>query len=240
MKKIIYLILKFGIYSCKERESKIEVIDDENLTQHQVDSILTDFKFEYDHPVFIDSTNLVLLPITTSLLEWKRTTSFDGYSSDDLPRYWNILFYNKISGITNLLTESKLRISNYSANIKQTGNILKKSILYEIGDTDYNKDSKLDNKDPEQLFISKNNGTGLKRLSPVNEDLEFYTIIPNSNQIIVRTRRDVNADLEFNREDELIWYKIDLNTDSKPVEMVDSLKRKKIENVYFEQWLKKK
>jgi len=38
---------------------------------------------------------------------------------------------------------------------------LKKKILYEIGDIDFNEDGKLNNRDPEYLFSSDNNGTNL-------------------------------------------------------------------------------
>lgn len=243
MKKLIYLVLIITICSCGDREPKIEMIEDENLTQHQIDSILTAFKFEYDSPVFIDSTSQILLPITTKPLE--RTKSYskyssDGYYSDNYPEYWNILFYNKDSGETKLLTESKLQISGYEVNLKKAGPILSNSILYKIGDTDYNKDNKLNYKDPIQLFISKIDGSNFKRLSPINEDLESYTVIPNSDKILVRTRRDTNTDSEFKIDDEQIWYMIDLNSESSPIEVANAVQRKKIENLYFKQWLKKK
>lgn len=244
MKNLICLLLVFGIFSCGKKSTRTETIEDENLSQHQIDSILTDFKFEYDQPVFIDSTSQILLPITTVPLErskkFSRLSSEDWYYSEDYSRYWNILFYNKDSGKTQLLTESKLRISEYIVNLKKTGVVLSKSILYKIRDTDYNKDKKLNHLDPEYLFISKTNGSVFKRLSPLHENLESYTLIPNRDQILLKTRRDSNNDLEFNWEDEQIWYVIDVSSDTKPVEIIDAAKRKKIENLYFEQWLKKK
>ena len=90
------------------------------------------------------------------------------------------------------------------------------------------------------MFISNVDGTELRRLSPKNENLQSFTIIPKSDQIIIRTTRDIDKNYEFDREDDAIWYRIDLRTESSPIEMVDSIVRKKIENLYFEQWLKKK
>lgn len=243
MKKLLFFLLIIIIYSCNKERQKIEIIEDENFTQHQIDSILTDFKFEYAKPVFIDSTPHILLPITTQLAERKKAFSrynSDGYSWADYPKYWNILFYNKSSNQTRLLTESKMRITDYVVNIKETGEILSKSILYKIGDIDYNKDKKLNHDDPEHLFISNTDGTQLKRLSPKNEDLVSYTLIPNSDQILIETIRDTDSDLEFKPDDEKIWYLIDLSSGSKPTEIINSGLRKKIENLYFEQWLKKK
>ncbi|MCE7992527.1 MAG: hypothetical protein HEP71_11120 [Roseivirga sp.] len=240
MKNLLLLLLSAAILSCTSREQSTPLIDAENMTQEQIDSVLTEFKFEYTQPVLIDSSDHVLLPITTRLLERRRTYDRENYYDNDYPRYWNILFYNKASGETSLLTESKFRISDFKVNMEDKGPMLAHSILYEITDLDYNKDGKLSGQDPEHLFISNTDGSDLRRLSPINEDLESFTLIPNSDQLIIKTRRDKNGDLKFNTEDETIWYRIDLQGDSTPLEMVDSVDRKKIENLYFDQWLKKK
>lgn len=240
MKNLIPLFLFVLILSCSSRKQSSPLIDGENLTQEQIDSVLTEFKFEYDQPVLIDSSEHVLLPITTELLDRRREYSREGYYNDDYPRYWNILFYNKATGNTRLLTEAKYRISDFTVNMRDKGPLLTHSILYEITDLDHNKDGKLNDQYPEHLFISKTDGSDLRRLSPVNEDLESFTLIPYSDQLIIKTRRDTNGDLNFNSEDETIWYRIDLQADSQPIEMVNSADRKKIENLYFEQWLLKK
>jgi len=240
MRTTFFAILAIAIYGCGYDQPDTQLFEEEELTQAQIDSVLTEFNFEYTNPVFIDSSDHVLLPITTRLIEKRAKYSSDGYWSEDYPRYWNILFYDRSNGETKLLTENKIRVSDYSINIKGAGTILQNRILYRIADTDFNNDQKLSGDDPEHLFISKTDGTGLKRLSPLNENIESYTIVPNTDQLIVRTKRDVNGDLKFDREDEAVWYRIDLQSDSIPVEMVDSLDRKRIENLYFKQWLIKK
>jgi hypothetical protein len=170
--------------------------------------------------------------------------SKDGYYSDDYPRYWNVLFYNRETGENQLLTEEKIRISQIHAirdEYEEGSKIMKNKVLYEIGDIDYNKDKKLNNNDPEYLFSSEIDGKNLKRISPLNEDLQYFEVIPKSEQILIRTLRDINRDSIFNREDESIWYKAELvNQDWKIDEIIDSIGRKRIENLYFEQWLKKK
>ena len=228
------------ILSCGEKNQPIENIETENLTQHQIDSILMDFNFDYNNPIFIDSTKQVLLPITTQFQESRKLISKDSYYSDNYPRYWNILFYNSETGETNLLTESKMRISDFDVNLRNVGQILSKSILYKIRNDDFNKDHKLNSYDPLYLFISDNRGKELIQISPKNENLISYSIIPESDELIFRTKRDSNKNLEFDREDDLIWYKINLKLNYKPIEIVDSIKRKKIKNLYFEQWLRKK
>jgi len=80
----------------------------------------------------------------------------------------------------------------------------------------------------------------LKRVSPLNEKLLYFKVVSKSNQILIRTLRDINRDSIFNAQDESIWYKAELtNQEWKINEMIDSTGRKKIENLYFDQWLKK-
>jgi hypothetical protein len=240
MKKLIYFIVLISLYaSCNKSNPKIGVIEGKDLTQTQIDSIIDEYNFVYDDLTFIDSTSQVLFPITTQKnYRGKRYSSYE-YEAEDYPRYWNILFYDNISNETNLLTNSKIRISSFKCNIKAGGLILKKRILYKIGDTDYNQDKRFNMEDPLHLFVSKIDGTELTRLSPLNEDLESYTIIPDTDKIIFRTRRDVDSDLDFDKEDELIWYQIDLSVENSLKEIVKTTDRKLIEKLYFEQWLVK-
>lgn len=244
MKQLIGILLIIGILSCQESKSRIEFIDIKDLTSEQVDSILTEFKFQYETPIVLDSTNQVLIPISTELLERRTKLSKDGYYSDDYPRYWNVLFYNRETGANRLLTENKIRISNIYANrenLEADDKIMSKKVLYEIGDIDFNKDKTLNDKDPEYLFSSEINGMNLKRISPLNEDLQYFEVIPNSEQLLIRTLRDVNRDSIFNTEDESIWYRAKLETQEWALtEIINSIGRKRIEKLYFEQWLKKK
>ena len=163
--------------------------------------------------------------------------SSNDYGTEDYPQYWNILFFNSENDTSNLLTQSKFNISSFDCNIKNTGPILKNSILYRIGDLDYNKDKRINYDDPIHLFISKIDGSELTRLSPINENLESYRIVPNSDKIIFRTKRDIDSDLDFDNEDELIWYQINLSEQNSIKEIVSPTERKLIEKLYFKQWL---
>ncbi len=241
MKRILYILVTLLLISCGQKDLKEENTITQELTQKQIDSVLTNFRFEYNSPIYIDSTSQVLLPIVTrnenSRSSIKSSSLYS--SSEGRSIYWNILFYNSETGKTNLLTEEKMNISDFNYNLKETGKILSKSILYKISTKDFNKDSKLNYLDPHNLYISNNQGIELRRISPENEHLETYSIIPESDQIIFKTRRDTNNDLKFDYDDELIWYKVDLTLSSMPEEIIDSTKRKKIETLFFNQWLKK-
>lgn len=247
MKKIFGILVFMVFLSCEENRSVAEVGEAENLTPAQIDSVLAKFKFQYDSPIILDSTNQALIPISTEFLKTRKRYSKDGYYSDEYPRYWNVLFYNLETGENRLLTESKYRISVIYANANprsdyhKRSKILQEKVFYEISDIDFNKDNKLDGDDPEFLFVSEINGDGLKRISPINEDLQYFEIIPKSEKLLIRTLRDVNQDSLFNKKDEYIWYMAELkNNDWTIKEMIDSMQRRKIENLYFEQWVKKR
>lgn len=244
MKQLISILLLIGILSCKESIQGIESIDSKDLSSVQIDSILTEFQFKYESAIILESSDQVLIPISTDLPERRNRFSKDGYYSNDYPRYWNVLFYNMKTGESRLLTEDKIRISHIHAVTEgnDEGNkLMHNKILYEIGDIDFNKDKKLNDGDPEHLFSSEINGMGLKRVSPINEDLQYFEVIPKSDQILLRTLRDINQDSIFSPEDESIWYKADLiNQEWKITEIIDSTGRKRIENLYFKQWLTKK
>ncbi|MDY8135398.1 hypothetical protein [Aquimarina sp. 2201CG5-10] len=240
MKKLINFIAFILILSsCNQSNPRIGIVEEKDLTQTQIDSILNEYNFVYDDLTFIDSTNQVLFPITTQKSYNRKRYSSSGYEAEDYPRYWNILFYDNVNDKTNLLTNYKIRISDFRCNIKNSGPILRNRILYKIGDTDYNNDKRLNFKDPLHLFVSNIDGSKLTRLSPLNENLETYKIIPNTDKIIFRTIRDVNSDLDFDNEDELIWYQIDLSITNSLKEIVKPTDRKLIEKLYFEQWLVK-
>jgi len=241
LKSLLYFTILLLLFACESDKTTIEVLDRENITQQQIDSVLAEFKFKYASPIFIDSSENILIPITTTAPSKKRwKSSYDSYESYSYSEYWNILFYNQNTDESKLLTESKFNISNYYVNLENVGNLLSKKILYNIRDIDYNQDNKLNNEDPEFLFISNTDGSELKRLSPLNENVISHTIIPNSNKILIQTVKDKNNDSVFNNENEVFWYKIDLDEKNTLTEIVDASTRKKVENLYFNQWLKKK
>ncbi len=242
MKYFLCVALTFVIYSCSKKKHRVETIEIENLTTQQIDSILTKFNFQYESPIVLHSTNQVLIPISTKLLKRKKTLSKEGYNSDDYPRYWNVVFYNIETGEHQLLTERKVRISEIYFNTDENNrqhNIMKDKVIFEIGDDDYNNDGKINSNDPEYLFCSDLNGMNLTRISPKDEDLQDFKIISKSNEILIKTLRDSKEDSVFNSEDESILYKATLSNQKWTLkEVIDSIGRQNIENLYLKQWVK--
>ena len=242
MNKLIAFAMLLALCACQQPEPPVVEIDDENLTPEKIDSILMEYNFTYEDPVFLKSSKQVLIPISTDLLEKRKYSRSDSYYySEEEPRYWNLLFYNPETGTTRLLTDKKWSISNFDTNMEETGPILARSIIYQITTRDYNHDGKLNDLDPEHLFVSGPDGTNLQQLSPPKEDFSYYKIIPETDQLIIKTIRNTDDKPEFSSDDEFIWYKAEVKNGAwQTVEIIDSTLRKSIANLYFEKWLKKK
>lgn len=244
MKQLLGVLILLAVMSCGDKSTKFETIDEDKMTSEQIDSVLAQFSFAYQNPIVSDSSDQILIPISTWKSNKRTSYSKSGFYLEDFPRYWNVLFYNRKSGETRLLSEDKIRISNIHANQQDENETKNKTmrgkVFYTIAETDFNRDRQLTGKDPNYLFSSDEDGKNLKRISPINEYLQYWEVVANTNQILIRTLRDVNNDSTFTKEDEAILYMAELNNREWEIsEVIDSIGRKRIESLYFDQWLKK-
>lgn len=239
MKNLLYAFLAFFLIACDNSPTS----NDRNTKTPNASKISNDIdnrvQLSFDSPSIVDSTEYLLLPIKppTNATKSKDLALRGSYGSGAYQWHWNLLFFNRSTQASHLLTESKIIITSYTTNVLNAGPIFSKSILYNIRDTDYNGDGKLEYKDPEQLFISDLDGKNLRKLSPANEALQSYTIIPHTDQFYFSTLRDKNQDLEFKGvADETIWYFMDLAKGTQPIEMVNTQIQQKIMDLYDKQW----
>lgn len=238
-----FVIMSLLIISCQRNglnntNNRTPISSDETP-----DDILKDYSFSFEHPIIIDSSDYLLFPISTRLIAKRKLYSSDGYRTGDFPRFWNILFHNRQTGQSKLLSTAKMRISTIHTTTKNYDfgtddhEILPGKILYEMSTTDYNKDGLLDNKDPDYLYISDLDGSHLNRLSPPNEDLIYFEVHSHSGQIIVQTLSDTNDDLLFTNDDESKWYILDNKEDQWHInDIIDTTTYQDIKQLFFEQW----
>jgi len=244
MKNVLLItFVLFSVFGCQNnRNEKSQDINRDNLTQKEIDSVLDKINFTYHHPVVIDSSDIIMIPIGTEIQRGKIKYRYDSESYDkyNYSKYWNFTFNNTATQTTNLLTTKKSYITDYLANKKEVGKVASSSIFYEIADIDYNNDDLLNYEDPQHLFISNNDGSNLIRLSPKNEDLLNWTIIAHTDQVIINTKRDTNNDSKFDHKDAEIFYLLDLKTPEIISEIINSENRNTIEQLYFDSWLSTK
>lgn len=250
MKKLIpFLLLTFCLSSCfySSKKNKSKRIYDK-ITLNKTDSESENYNFYYDTPICIDSSSYIILPISASASRGGSSFSKDVYSSYNYPRYWNVIFYDYKTEEIKLLSEKKLRISNIIAsknknnynNNSSINKVLSGHVLFEIADTDYNQDGELDNDDPNGLFISDYRGNNFQRISPYNENLLYYEVLNNNQNILIKTLRDINNDSVFNSYDESIWYNARMQNDKWQIkEIMQTDMREKIKELLIKQWIKK-
>ncbi|MEM7181456.1 MAG: hypothetical protein AAF518_11130 [Spirochaetota bacterium] len=234
--KFFFISIVLLCLACGERKNP-NGSRNQPLSQKQKDSLLAKYKLKYAEPIFQTNSPSIIIPLSTRSYTSRKLYSSSSGSSGSYPRYWNILFYNRSTGTSKLLTEEKYRINSLQANIKKAGVRLQKSILYQSRIFDYNEDGKLNYLDPQVLLISDTNGDKLKRISPKEENLVSYSIVPEKDQIIIKTVRDNNENKVFESSDSTILYRIDIAKNNQIVEIVNAQLRAKIDNLHLEKWL---
>ena len=181
------------------------------------------YKQSFDRFIELDSSNIVMVPIA-----WGNNAKIGDVKIAGNRRTKNILFYDPTNDYQKLLFEENTQIivvysgqliynmDRYSMYRRDTIKMLNKDHLYySVINEDYNKDKRLDSKDPRYLYYSKIDGTELTLLTPEFYHLKNYKYIRNSNVILATLVWDENKDKKFNNNDSEVLYKIDLNDFSK-------------------------
>lgn len=105
--------------SCVHQPEKPQKTEPTNLSSSQKDSILTETGYLFSEPRSVDSTGMVMIPITTKQVEPDNYRRGIKQQSNNYPNYWNILFLDTETGMTNLLTDQKMGISHIHIIRKQ-------------------------------------------------------------------------------------------------------------------------
>ncbi len=236
----LFLLLCLLI-SCGETLRKAPEKPRISLSESQIDSVLEEIKFSYNSPIEPDSSDYLIFPLSAYSDSRDRANLIasvkSGYSSEGYPGYWNFLFFHPDSHESHLLAESKMLIGDYEINIPQAGPILSHSILLTIRNTDYDQDGELNSLDPKYLYLAKQDGKGLVRISPENENLIQYKIRSQKDEIVFQTHRDTDQDGKYTEKDPIHWYYVNLGKENQPIQIVHPEQEKEIERLFFDQWV---
>jgi hypothetical protein len=210
MKKVISTVL-LGIIilasSCTN-ESKSLSTDETNNTQTN-----KQLKVQYDSPILISKTDIVLYPLKLN------DDDYDSYKREASANHWNLIFYNIISGKSELLTKEKMIINSFNIGHSENApnrqaTLSNQFIYYNITDSDYDGDKKLTSKDPNKLYLSNLEGKSFIRISPNNYNLSSWKIDDKHDLILMDLIKDSNGDKEFNDKDEVEYLVYNLKTRS--------------------------
>lgn len=193
-----------------------------------VDSVVSPYNFTFGRPMLPDSGGIVLIPL--SMIEKQGEESRKDFLSSkgrgqNLPPYWNVLFLDPNTLGTHMLSDGKMWIREIHVPQLAAEEALSGYVLYELTDTDGNKDGKVNGDDPTHLCISKNDGSQFNPISPIQEDLIGWDILPSTGKIMIRTRQDDNSDgiFEYREQENLLIY--DVRTGKTVPVLSDQLKR---------------
>ena len=195
----------------------------------------------------IDSSGILMFPLQAENKE-RGSGSFGSYDYKEIPynSFWNIVFYNSLSGEYHLLSEQKMLILKYAAGgssdgeHRLKGTRFDKSIFYEMITTDHNGDKLFDSNDPQYLFMSDNQGYHLKQLSPVGLTLSSWSYIKGSSRIVMRLIKDSDNNKKFEDSDELLAYEYDLVKDSAAREIFPAAFKNRLKILFDKDWKAKK
>ncbi|OOQ58122.1 hypothetical protein [Mucilaginibacter pedocola] len=211
-------------------------------------------------PIQIDSSEYFMYPMPNGHPE--KDEEGGSFLSKDVPNltYWNVAFYNTLTKKIHLLSDRKMVINSYNAaysrydssssyeypssdspNERNRVNASQEDghIFYSIIVDDYNKDNKLDRKDPTYLFMSDNQGNNLKQISPAGTNVRSWELIKNSGVVLMQTQRDSTYDGEAIIVPE-VPYAYDLKKGGAPELVFNTEFGTMVNKLYKKQWPVKK
>lgn len=212
-------------------------------TEEQLDSMVKTFTFSYQEPKTIAGTPLLIIPLQTNkIIERKEQiglmSSIYKQADASTSNFWNFMFYNTKTRVSTVLTQKKINILNYELPTPNAHAGLSNRILYTGNEEDKNCDGFLNHEDPLGLYVSTTEGSGFKRISPIEEQLINYNANLKTGQLIYSTRIDLNKDSLFSEEDPTNYYLIDFARSDSSEIVISMQQREEMKKLFITTWLK--
>jgi hypothetical protein len=180
---------------------------------------------------------------------------FSGKSSGSDTIGYNMIFYNKTSGESNILLNKKALIyrfeyllgkkepeepSNQNEQTNQpTQNQSKKVsskpqnqlLLFHIIDSDTNTDGKLHTADAVIGYLSNLAGKSLQAITPPNTQLVSWVFDEKNGGIFITIRKDCDGDRKFTEKDDIDFVRVNVSKPSVGKEIIDGKTRQKLQKI---------
>lgn len=225
---LVTTIILTSIYSCgNDSQPKVVYDNNENNQANPPKTDTTSVEIA-DLPIRIDSTEYLIHPIGTYQIYKSRSKIISGsrYSGDHVNFSISNSSDNKITGnLTNLrfqhidsdklisLTDKTIKIWSTTFLTDVYQRIKVPYLLYRITDKDTNRDGKMDHQDLESLYLSKIDGSRFIKLTPEYHQFVKWHLIGSINRLYFKTVEDINKDGEFDRNDSIHYYYVNLTND---------------------------
>lgn len=171
-----------------------------------------------DNPIILDSASSFLIPVrydVTIFSSSDKLAIFGNY-------YANIVFYNVQTDSSKILFKKDTYIMDfkipfyYDKSVYDhlgNANRTKKCVILRVKDVDYNRNGRIDENDPDILYVTDNLGQKLRCLSTKDENVLSIQIFEKQNFALVKFQRDNNHNGKYDyRDDEYFYAKLDFAT----------------------------
>lgn len=227
--KIFILSTAFLLVSCKEEVEKPKVIyDNASKSKSAAKSDTTAIEVA-DLPINMEGTNYLIFPIgnlksnsksvRSSSYESRESFVVSNYNEFEITGYLQNLKFQEIGKDTLTTLTNKPVLIQTATYLKSVSDKTKQQFLvYTLADMDTNKDKKLDVDDIKSLYISDISGNKFTKLSPDFQEFIDWKLIEVSNKLYFRTIEDTTKNGEFDKEDVLHYYFVNLTAKELKVE----------------------
>lgn len=187
----------------------------------------------------IDSTGVLMFPLSMG----QNPDSRGAKSYKDLPedQPWNILFLDTKTHAQHLLTDRKILINSHhygrQGSEADVAAPTSKYIFYSAKTDDFNQDKLLTEDDPNYLFVSDKAGYHFRQISPKNQNIASWTVLPQ-DRVVMTAYRDTNCNQKFDEQDESSAYEVILSQKETPTEIISAETRQTIRKLYDRDWKK--
>lgn len=240
-RQIVYLLTLILFVSCQRNNEQQENPEQESPatdTLAIVNNPKNNLNIQMNTFTEIDSSGVLMFPL--SMGETEREGKSRSYKEMPDNTCWNIIFYNTQAQAYHLLSDRKMLIESYgykygngeNASIAQKSN----HIFYTIRTDDFNKDKKLNNQDPQYLFVSDKMGNNFKRLSPAGYHLSNWEFIKSSNRIIMTVIKDSDKNNKFDEADEITTFEIELDKENEAQEIFSEEFKNNLKILFDRDW----
>lgn len=223
-KYIILSLVTLLVVSCKEEKEKPKVIYGKSEAPKTAIKADTSKISVADLPIQMPGTSVLIHPIGALSVSEGRESKLASSSSDrnqsfivsnsneyEITGYLSNLKFQQIgSDSLTVLTDKPVMIERITYLKSFSDKTKKQFLVYLIEDMDSNGDSKLDENDIKDLYISDINGKNFIKLSQEFHELIDWNLIESQNRLYFRTIEDINKNGAFDKDDKVHYQYVDL------------------------------
>jgi len=172
--------------------------------------------FYFNGPIITDSASTIMIPIAydAGFFSSNKMVAWGAY-------YANLVFYDFKTDSSFRLFDKDTYIMNFktyyygkvSFGTRLNVRMSKNWILYRVKNVDYNKSGKIDQHDPDILYVSDVHGKNLQKLTGPYENVVSIDVYHDQNFALIKLQRDSDGDRSYKSSDKDYCYvRLDLET----------------------------